>query len=60
MEDLRTAISSEKDSSLITQVQKLRSTVSDGQNDLIKEFREFATNIAILKMAKPFTAQYSG
>jgi len=46
MEDLRTAISSEKDSSLVTQVQKLRSTVSDGQNDLIKEFQEFATNMA--------------
>ena len=30
MEELRNAISSDKDSSLVTQVQKLRSTVSDG------------------------------
>lgn len=46
MLELRNAISSDKDSSLITQVQKLRTTVSDGQEELIKEFKEFASNMA--------------
>lgn len=46
MEELRAAISSETDSSLVTQMQKLRSTVSDGQDELIKEFKEFAANMA--------------
>jgi len=46
MEELRNAISSDKDSSLITQVQKLRSTVSDGQDELIKEFKDFASHMA--------------
>ena len=46
MEELRNAISSDKDSSLITQVQKLRSTVSDGQDELIKEFKDFASRMA--------------
>ena len=45
MEELRNAISSDKDSSLITQVQKLRSTISDGQDELIKEFKEFASHM---------------
>ena len=43
---LRAAISSETDSSLATQIQKLRATVSDGQDELIKEFKEFAANMA--------------
>ena len=43
---LRDAISSETDSSLATQIQKLRATVSNGQDELIKEFKEFAANIA--------------
>ena len=46
MLELRNAISSDKDSSLITQVQKLRTTVSDGQEELIKEFKEFASHMA--------------
>ena len=46
MTELRNAISSDKDSSLITQVQKLRTTVSDGQDELIKEFKEFANHMA--------------
>ena len=46
LEELRNVISSENDSSLMTQLQKLRTTLSDGQNELIKEFKEFATNMA--------------
>lgn len=46
MEALRKAISSDNDSSLVTQVQKLRTTVSDGQDELIKEFKDFAANMA--------------
>ena len=46
IEMLRAAISSETDSSLATQIQKLRATVSDGQDELIKEFKEFAANMA--------------
>jgi hypothetical protein len=42
---LRTAISSDGDSSLLTQVQKLRTTVQDSQADLIKEFRDFAKHM---------------
>lgn len=45
LSDLRQVISSENDSSLITQMQKLRTTVSDGQADLIQEFREFASHM---------------
>ena len=42
---LRKAISSEGDSSLLTQVQKLRTTVQDGQGELIREFRDFARHM---------------
>lgn len=42
---LRNAISSEGDSSLLTQIQKLRTTVQDGQNELVKEFRDFAKHM---------------
>lgn len=45
MNQLRSAISSEGDSSLLTQVQKLRTTFQDGQNELIKEFRQFAEHM---------------
>ena len=45
MQQLRKAISSEGDGSLLTQVQKLRSTVQDGQTELIKEFRDFAEHM---------------
>lgn len=43
--DIRNALSSDSDSSLVTQIQKLRSTVQDGQNDLIREFRDFAKHM---------------
>ena len=43
--ELRKAISSEGDSSLLTQMQKLRTTVQDGQSDLVHEFREFAKHM---------------
>ncbi len=39
---LRAAISSDGDSSLLTQMQKLRSDSNDNQSTLIKEFRDFA------------------
>lgn len=45
MAQLRNAISSEGDSSLLTQVQKLRTTLQDGQAELIKEFRQFAEHM---------------
>ena len=45
MNQLRNAISSEGDSSLLTQVQKLRTTIQDGQSELIKEFRQFAEHM---------------
>ena len=38
-------ISSDKDTSLLTQVQKLRTTVDDGQKELIKEFKDFAEHM---------------
>lgn len=43
--ELRNAISSEGDSSLLTQVQKLRTTIQDGQSELIQEFRDFAEHM---------------
>ncbi len=45
MQQLRSAISSDGDSSLLTQVQKLRTTLHDGQTELIKEFREFSEHM---------------
>ena len=42
---LRNAIATEGDSSLLTQIQKFRTTVQDGQSELIREFREFATHM---------------
>lgn len=42
---LRSAISSDGDGSLLTQMQKLRATVQDGQNALIQEFRQFAQHM---------------
>ena len=44
--ELRGAISGEGDSSVVTQVQKLRTTVSDGQAEFIREFRQFAEKMA--------------
>ncbi|WP_122072776.1 hypothetical protein [Pseudophaeobacter sp. EL27] len=39
------AISSDGDSSLLTQVQKMRTTLQDGQNELISEFKSFAEHM---------------
>lgn len=46
LDEVRKAISSEGDSSLLTQVQKLRTTVLDGLQELIKEFRNFSQTMA--------------
>ncbi len=43
--ELRSAISSDKDTSLVTQIQKLRTTVDDGQKELIQEFKDFAKHM---------------
>ena len=45
MKQLRNAISSDGDSSLLTQIQKLRTTLQDGQAELTKEFRQFAEHM---------------
>lgn len=45
MNELRNAISSDGDSNLLTQIQKLRTTVQDGQTELIREFRDFAKHM---------------
>jgi DNA anti-recombination protein RmuC len=45
LSELRSVISSDKDTSLLTQVQKLRTTVDDGQKELIKEFKDFAEHM---------------
>ncbi|MCY4514390.1 MAG: hypothetical protein OXC69_04545 [Candidatus Tectomicrobia bacterium] len=42
LENLRRAVSADSDSSLLTQMQKLRTDFKDGQNELIGEFRQFA------------------
>ncbi len=46
LDKLRKAVSAESDSSLLTQVQKLRTDFKDGQNELIREFRQFAQTMA--------------
>ncbi len=46
LEEVRRAISSDTDSSLLTQVQKLRTSVQDGQKELITAFQEFAETMA--------------
>lgn len=43
--ELRKAISSDEDSSLLTQVQKLRRIIQYGQAELIREFRKFAEHM---------------
>lgn len=40
------ALCGEGDTTLLTQIQKLRTLISDKQDDLIKEFREFAKTMA--------------
>lgn len=46
LEEVRKAISADADSSVLTQIQKLRTTVQDGQKELIQEFRDFARTMA--------------
>lgn len=46
LEDLRKSVSADSDSSLLTQIQKLRTDFKDGQNELTKEFRQFAETMA--------------
>lgn len=46
LEEVRKAISADSDSSLLTQIQKLRTSMQDGQQALIEEFREFAKTMA--------------
>ena len=45
-ENLRKSVSADSDSSLLTQIQKLRTDFKDGQNELTKEFRQFAETMA--------------
>ena len=40
--ELKTAIASDGDASVVTQIQKTRTVLKDGQDDLISEFRSFA------------------
>ena len=44
--ELRNAISADSDGSLVTQVQKLRISVEDGNRQLIAEFKQFAETMA--------------
>ena len=44
--EVRNAISAESDSSLVTQTQRLRISVEDGNRQLIAEFKQFAETIA--------------
>lgn len=46
LEDLRKSVSADSDSSLLTQMQKLRTDFKDGQQELTKEFRYFAETMA--------------
>ena len=46
LEDLRKSVSADSDSSLLTQIQKLRTDFKDGQQELTKEFRQFAETMA--------------
>lgn len=43
--ELRKAISSDGDGSLLTQMQKLRTAMQDGHGELIREFRDFAKHM---------------
>ena len=67
LDKLRKAVSAESDSSLLTQVQKLRTDFKDSQNELIREFRRFAETMtennskalieALEKVIRDFNAQ---
>lgn len=43
---VKNAIAGDGDGSIVTQIQKLRTSFQDGQNQLVSEFREFARNMA--------------
>jgi hypothetical protein len=46
LSELRNSISSERDTSLLTLLQKMRSDIQDGNKELIEEFRSFAADMA--------------
>jgi len=46
LDEVRRAISSDGDSSLLTQIKLLRTSFQDGQKELIHEFRDFAKTMA--------------
>lgn len=46
LESIRASVSGEGDTSMLTQIQKLRTTFADKQDELLKEFRDFAENMA--------------
>ncbi len=46
LESIRASVSGEGDTSLLTQVTRLRTTFTDKQDELIKEFRDFAEKMA--------------
>ena len=46
LESIRSSVSGEGDTSLLTQVTRLRTTFTDKQDELIKEFKDFAKNMA--------------
>lgn len=46
LERIRASVSGEGDTSMLTQIQKLRTTFTDKQDELIREFRDFAETMA--------------
>jgi DNA repair exonuclease SbcCD ATPase subunit len=46
LKNIEKALCGDGETTLLTQIQKLRTTTSDKQDELIKEFREFAKNMA--------------
>ena len=46
LQSIERSLTGEGDSTVLTQFQKLRTTFSDKQDDLIKEFKDFATQMA--------------
>ena len=46
LESIRASVSGEGDTSMLTQLQRFRTTFADKQDELIKEFRDFAENMA--------------
>ncbi len=46
LQKIQKALSGDEDSTLLTQIQKLRTTISDKNDELLKEFRDFSQTIA--------------